>query len=57
VFLWNPAQKQRWQLEPPQTAPITVLRWSPDDTTLAVGSANGEVSVWNVQERAGASQC
>jgi len=57
VFLWNPAQKQRWQLEPAQTAPITVLRWSPDDTTLAVGSANGEVSVWNVQERAGASQC
>ena len=57
VFLCNLAQKQSWQIEPAQSAPITVLRWSPNDTLLSVGSADGEVSVWDVKERTRVEAC
>jgi len=46
VFVWDlaRAQRHRQELQPP--SPIAALAWSPDDTALAIGAADGGVGVW-----------
>lgn len=49
VFVWDlpKAQRHRKELTPP--SPIAALAWSPDDTALAIGAADGGVCVWGEQ--------
>jgi len=46
VFVWDlaKAQRHRQELQPP--SPIAALAWSPDDSALAIGAADGSVCVW-----------
>lgn len=45
IYIWNleKALRHRHELLPP--SPIAALAWSPDDTALAIGSADGIVRV------------
>jgi WD40 repeat protein len=46
VFVWDRPGAQRQRLEFQPASPIAVLAWSPDDTALAIGAADGRVALW-----------
>ena len=46
VFIWDIAKSQRHRQELIPPSPIAELVWSPDDTALAIGAADGSVCVW-----------
>ena len=45
VFIWHLEKELRHRHELRPTSPIAALAWSPDDTALAIGSADGIVRV------------
>lgn len=45
VFLWQPARGRQPLASEVLGSPITTLRWSADDTRLAIGTASGRVAI------------
>jgi WD40 repeat protein len=50
VDLWDPATGKLLFTLPEEVDAIWWLAWSPDSQRLAVSRANGEITIWNLNE-------
>ncbi len=48
--IWDPAEQRRAYTLPEEQGTVWWLAWTPDSRRLAISRANGDISIWNLEE-------